>query len=76
MKRALLIVMLLGMVFAATPPQANAAVDGHREMCEGYCTFATVACYFAVGWLVGRDKCDKQYKGCMDGCLTVMQEER
>jgi hypothetical protein len=75
MKRALLIVTLVAMAFAAMPPQAYAADDGHREKCETYCAFAVAACYVAIGWLVGRDKCDRQYEGCMDGCMAVLEEE-
>ncbi len=73
MRRVLLIVMLLGMVFAATP--APAVAGGGREKCEAYCSAVGILCYFAVGWLVGRDKCDAQYSGCMAGCLAVINEE-
>ncbi len=59
----------LGLTGAAAPAAAQASI-----VCEGYCLLAGSACYATVGLVIGKDKCDAFYEGCVDGCQAVAEE--
>ncbi len=73
MRRLLILVAVVGLCYAAAPPVAPAA-ENNREKCEAYCLSGAISCYLSIGILVGRDKCDAQYEGCMAGCIAVIKE--
>ena len=74
-RRIVIVLGLLGMSYAVTPPPSPASDTKGRQACEAYCLAATSACHATVGLLFGKDKCDAFYEGCMDGCIAVIKEK-
>lgn len=71
MRRSVLTVAMILVSYLSLPTEARAT----NAKCEGYCGTVAAACYVAVGWLVGREKCDAMYEGCLDGCVAASETE-
>ncbi len=56
-------------------PSFNAVAQEGRAGCEAYCGTVAVGCYIFAGLLLGKDKCDAMYEGCVDGCVAALLEE-
>lgn len=73
MRRTLLTLALLALSYGWTAPESRAE-PSPREICEAYCVLQAISCYLGPGLLLGRDKCDAQYQGCVQGCITAVNE--
>jgi hypothetical protein len=71
MKRFVLMLSLLGLAYAGTPPPAAA----QASKCEAFCIGLTAGCYAFVAPWTGPEKCDSFYEGCIDGCTAAVSEE-
>ncbi len=74
MRRTLLTLALLGLSYGMAAPATRASEPSPRVLCEAYCMLAAIQCYLGPGVLMGRDKCDAQYRGCIQGCLAAIKE--
>jgi len=72
MRRVLMILSVVALGLAGTPPQAQAAKG--EAVCEGYCVTVAAGCYVFVGFFAGKDKCDAMYEGCVAGCKAGLEE--
>lgn len=73
MRRLLVAIAVLGLSVAA--PAATRAEGGqNREFCETYCTLLSLYCYITAGKVMGNDKCDMMYEGCIAGCLGMLAQ--
>lgn len=71
-RRLVIAFSLLALAFASSPAPA-AAGDG-AAACEGYCVTVAGGCFVLVGWVVGKEKCEAMYRGCLDGCKAAVEE--
>ena len=74
MRRALMVLTLASMGLLSSPSVDAIAQEG-RAGCEAYCGTVAVGCYIFAGLLLGKDKCDAMYEGCVDGCVAALLEE-
>ena len=74
MRRVFLVLALVSMgLFSSSP--VDVVGQEARAGCEGYCATVAVGCYIFAGLLLGKDKCDAMYEGCVDGCVAALLDE-
>ncbi len=75
MRRTLLALALLALSYGMTAPATRATEPpSPQALCEAYCMLAAIQCYLGPGLIMGHEKCDAQYRGCIKGCIAAIRE--